>query len=53
VQLDEGEKLRLEVSTKFRREGIERELAAAGMRPIAWWADEAEEFALLLATRAT
>jgi L-histidine N-alpha-methyltransferase len=53
VELDEGEKLRLEVSTKFRREGIEGELAGAGMRVVAWWADEAEEFALLLATRST
>ena len=53
VELDEGEKLRLEVSTKFRREGIEGELAAADLRTVAWWADEAEEFALLLATRST
>jgi L-histidine N-alpha-methyltransferase len=51
VELEEGEKLRLEVSTKFRREPIERELAAAGMQPAAWWADPADEFALLLATR--
>ena len=51
VRLEQGEKLRLEVSTKFRREGIEQELAAAGMQPVAWWADEAVEFALLLATR--
>jgi L-histidine Nalpha-methyltransferase len=53
VHLDAGEKLRLEVSTKFRHEGIEGELAAAGMRVVAWWADAAEEFALLLATRST
>ena len=53
VELDEGEKLRLEVSTKFRRDGIESELAAAGMRPVAWWPDGADEFALLLATRGT
>jgi L-histidine N-alpha-methyltransferase len=51
VHLDEGEKLRLEVSTKFRREAIEGELAAAGMRVVAWWADAATEFALLLATQ--
>jgi L-histidine N-alpha-methyltransferase len=53
VHLEEGEKLRLEVSTKFRREGIEGELAAAGMRVAAWWADAAQEFALLLATCST
>jgi L-histidine Nalpha-methyltransferase len=51
VQLEQGEKLRLEVSTKFRREGIERELAGAGMELVAWWEDDASEFALLLATR--
>jgi L-histidine Nalpha-methyltransferase len=49
IHLDAGEKLRLEVSTKFRREGIESELDAAGLRTVAWWADQAEEFALLLA----
>lgn len=48
--LAEGERLRVEVSTKFRREGIESELAAAGLRPTAWWTDEAARFALLLAT---
>jgi L-histidine N-alpha-methyltransferase len=47
----EGEKLRLEVSTKFRREGVEAELAAAGLATRAWWTDDAGDFALLLATR--
>ena len=53
VRLEQGEKLRLEVSTKFRRERIEGELVAAGMQPVAWWTDQAAEFALLLATRGT
>ena len=48
-ELAEGERLRLEISTKFRRDGIEGELADAGLRPTAWWTDEAERFALLLA----
>jgi L-histidine N-alpha-methyltransferase len=48
--LAEGERLRVEVSTKFRREGIEAELADAGLRSTAWWTDEASRFALLLAT---
>jgi L-histidine Nalpha-methyltransferase len=43
------ERLRFEVSTKFRRDGIEAELAAAGLTPRAWWTDEAGDFALLLA----
>ena len=50
-ELAEGERLRLEVSTKFRRDGIEAELADAGLRPTGWWTDEASRFALLLATR--
>ena len=44
-----GERLRFEISTKFRRDGIEAELAAAGLRPAAWWTDHAGRFALLLA----
>jgi L-histidine N-alpha-methyltransferase len=48
--LAEGERLRVEVSTKFRRDGIETELVDAGLRPTAWWTDEASRFALLLAT---
>jgi L-histidine N-alpha-methyltransferase len=52
VELDfaEGERLRVEVSTKFRRDGIEAELAAAGLGISAWWTDQAQRFALLLAT---
>jgi len=48
--LAEGERLRVEVSSKFRRDGIESELADAGLRTTAWWTDEASRFALLLAT---
>lgn len=51
VPLEQGEQLRLEVSTKFRRDAIERELVAADMELVAWWTDEAAEFALLLAMR--
>ncbi len=48
--LAEGERLRVEVSTKFTRAGIEAELADAGLRPTNWWTDDASRFALLLAT---
>ncbi len=44
-----GERLRIEVSAKFRRESLERELAAAGMRLEEWWTDADGSFALLLA----
>jgi L-histidine Nalpha-methyltransferase len=45
-----GEQLRFEVSTKFRREGVEAELVAAGLSPSGWWTDHAGGFALSLAT---
>jgi L-histidine Nalpha-methyltransferase len=43
-----GEDLRTEVSAKFRREGVERELADAGLALTAWWTDRAGDFALSL-----
>jgi L-histidine N-alpha-methyltransferase len=49
VDFAEGERLRTEISTKFRREGVERELAPAGLRIAAWWEDDAGDFALCLA----
>jgi L-histidine Nalpha-methyltransferase len=45
-----GEQLRFEVSTKFRRDGVEAELVAAGLSPSGWWTDHAGGFALSLAT---
>ena len=44
-----GEELRTEISAKFRRAGIEAELAAAGLRTRAFWTDPAGDFGLLLA----
>jgi L-histidine Nalpha-methyltransferase len=49
IEFREGETLRTEISTKFRREGIERELQAAGLVVEAWWTDERGDFALCLA----
>ena len=43
-----GEDLRTEVSAKFRRERVERELADAGLRLTTWWTDPAGDFALSL-----
>jgi L-histidine N-alpha-methyltransferase len=51
VEFAEDETLRAEISTKFRRDGAEQELAAAGLRLDAWWADEAGDFALCLARK--
>ena len=52
VKFDEGEELRTEISTKFREAGIERELAAAGLRTAARWTDPAGDFAVTLAAPA-
>jgi L-histidine Nalpha-methyltransferase len=49
VDFAEGERLRTEISTKFRREGVERELAAVGLGIAEWWEDDAADFALCLA----
>ena len=49
VEFAEGEELRTEVSAKFRREGVARELAAAGFAPHRWWTDPEGRFALTLA----
>ncbi len=49
LELADGEWLRLEISAKFRREAVGRELAAAGLELEAWWTDAAGDFALALA----
>jgi L-histidine N-alpha-methyltransferase len=48
VRFAAGEELRTEISAKFRRAGVEAELAAAGLRLAEWWTDPAGDFALSL-----
>jgi L-histidine N-alpha-methyltransferase len=48
VRFAAGEELHTEVSAKFRRAGVERELAAAGLRLTHWWTDPAGDFGLSL-----
>lgn len=48
VTLEAGEAIRTEISCKFRREGVEAELAAAGLTMSHWWTDAAGDFALSL-----
>ena len=43
--------MRTEISAKFRREGVEAELAAAGLELTDWWTDPAGDFALSLSRR--
>jgi L-histidine N-alpha-methyltransferase len=44
-----GEEMRTEISAKFRREGVEAELASAGLRLDRWMTDPNDDFALSLA----
>jgi L-histidine N-alpha-methyltransferase len=44
--------MRTEISAKFRRKGVERGLAAAGLRLTHWWTDPAGDFGLSLAVPA-
>ena len=46
-----GEEMLTEVSCKFRPEGVEAELAAAGLRRTHWWTDAAGDFGLSLSTK--
>ena len=49
VEFSDHEEMRTEISAKFRREGVEAELAAAGLELAAWWTDPSGDFALSLA----
>ncbi len=48
VDFAEGEEMRTEVSAKFRRGGVEAELAAAGFAMRSWWTDDDGQFGLSL-----
>jgi L-histidine Nalpha-methyltransferase len=48
VDFAAGEEMRTEISSKFRRAGVESELAAAGLRLTHWWTDPEGDFALSL-----
>ena len=48
VHFADGEEMRTEISAKFRRAGVERELATAGLEVAEWWTDPAGDFALSL-----
>ena len=48
VDYADGEEMLTEVSCKFRRDGVDSELAAAGLRRTHWWTDDAGDFGLSL-----
>jgi L-histidine Nalpha-methyltransferase len=49
VDFARAEEMRTEISAKFRRERLEADYAASGLRLDGWWTDENEWFALSLA----
>ncbi len=51
VSFANGEEMRTEISAKFRRDGVEAELGAAGFELQRWWTDRDGDFALSLAVR--
>jgi L-histidine Nalpha-methyltransferase len=53
VDFTEGELLRTEVSTKFRPEQVQAELAAAGLKRVGFWTDRWGDFGVTLAVPAT
>ena len=48
VHFAPGESMRTEISAKFRRAGVEQELAAAGLSLARWWTDPNGDFAVSL-----
>jgi L-histidine N-alpha-methyltransferase len=48
VDFAQGEQMRTEISSKFRRDGVAAELDASGLRLTKWWTDEADDFAVSL-----
>jgi L-histidine N-alpha-methyltransferase len=53
VEFGKGEEMQTEISAKFRREGVQAELAAAGLELVRWWTDAAGDFALSLSRPAS
>jgi len=51
VHFDAGEELRTEISAKFTKSRLERDLAASGLELVQWLTDPDEQFALSLARR--
>jgi L-histidine N-alpha-methyltransferase len=48
LMFEQDEPLRVEISSKFRRESFELEVARAGLRVESWWTDRAGDFAVAL-----
>lgn len=51
VEFAEGEQLHTEISSKFRPEGVRREVAAAGLELQRWWTDGAGDYGVSLSVK--
>ncbi len=51
IGFEEGETIRTEISAKFRQDGVERELASAGLEMVAWYTDDDGDFGVSLSRR--
>jgi L-histidine N-alpha-methyltransferase len=51
VPFEAGEPLRVEISSKFRRERVELEARQSGLRVESWWTDREGDFAVALVFR--
>lgn len=49
VTFSEGEEMRTEISSKFRRAGMEKELSQADLQLMRWWVDTDGDYAVCLA----
>jgi len=49
IAFQKGERLRVEISSKFRRSAIETELERAALSVRSWWTDRLGDFAVVLA----
>jgi L-histidine N-alpha-methyltransferase len=50
IAIERGERLRVEISSKFRREKVKAELEHAGLRIRSWWTDRLGDFSVVLAS---
>ena len=53
VALEQGEEIRVEISTKFRPDRLTDELADVGLTVDQFWTDDRNDFGLLLARRSS
>ena len=49
IAFEKGERLRVEISSKFRRNALETELEGAALTVRSWWTDRLDDFAVVLA----